>query len=97
MTALGLACDSGHLDIVQTLASSSLVDVNGSENCVPERTPLVIAMEVFILLIYEYLITNKCINNVFQWKLFLLFVEALNKLELAISSIVTVREFDSVL
>lgn len=44
LSALGLACEAGHVDVVQQLASHSTVDVNAGDSA--GRTPLVAALEV---------------------------------------------------
>lgn len=44
LSALGLACEAGHVDVVQQLASHATVDVNAGDRA--GRTPLVAALEV---------------------------------------------------
>ena len=44
LSALGLACEAGHVDVVQQLASHAAVDVNAGDAV--GRTPLVAALEV---------------------------------------------------
>lgn len=44
LSALGLACECGQVEVVQQLASHAAVDVNAGDSA--GRTPLVAALEV---------------------------------------------------